>query len=110
MLPKITLLLALSGSSVPQAGPCDLMDRATVIALLGPTSTAGTPAGPERDDDQTLKHSTSSSSPPTLSAHDRPLSRRDVPRRPRVCCLLLPAASATSQERTHPPGGARSGD
>lgn len=51
MLPEIAFLLALVAPSAEKAGPCELMDRATVIALLGPTSTAGTPAGPERDDD-----------------------------------------------------------
>ena len=51
MLPEITFLLALVASSTEKAGPCELMDRATVIALLGLTSTAGTPAGPERDED-----------------------------------------------------------
>jgi hypothetical protein len=51
MLPEITLLLALLASVAAKVGPCELMDRATVIALLGPTSTPGTPAGPERDED-----------------------------------------------------------
>lgn len=51
MRPEIALVLALVASSAQQSSPCDLMDRATVVALLGQTSTAGTPAGPERDDD-----------------------------------------------------------
>lgn len=52
MLPELTLLVAplLFGAS-PKANPCDLLDRATVVALLGPTTSAGTPSGPEPDDD-----------------------------------------------------------
>lgn len=51
MLPEITLLLALVASSAQKASPCTLMDRATVIALPGPASMAGTPADPEPDED-----------------------------------------------------------
>ncbi len=51
MLPEIMLLLALATSSPEKADPCALVDRATVIALLGPTSTGGTSAGPELDED-----------------------------------------------------------
>lgn len=51
MLPEIALLLSLVVSFTQKTGPCDLLDRATVAMLLGQTSTPGTPAGPERDDD-----------------------------------------------------------
>ncbi len=51
MLPEIALLLALVVSFAEKADPCDLIDRATVATLLGRTTPAGTPAGPERDDD-----------------------------------------------------------
>lgn len=51
MLPEITLLLALFASAAGKVGPCELMDRATVIGLLGQATSAGTPAGPERDED-----------------------------------------------------------
>lgn len=51
MLPEIAVFLALVSSFAQEAGPCDLMDRATVVALLGQASAAGIPAGPERDDD-----------------------------------------------------------
>lgn len=51
MLRELTLVLALATPTAQQPNPCELMDRATVVSLLGPTSTAGTPAGPEPDDD-----------------------------------------------------------
>lgn len=51
MLPELASLLALLTSLPQKAGPCDLVDRATVVALLGPTSTGGVPAGPEPDED-----------------------------------------------------------
>ncbi|MEP6591004.1 MAG: hypothetical protein ABJC19_07460 [Gemmatimonadota bacterium] len=51
MLPQLTLLLALIASSTGTAGPCELVDRATVNALLGAKSSTGMPAGPERDED-----------------------------------------------------------
>ena len=49
MLSEVTILLALSAST-RTTGPCDLLDRATVTALLGQTS-PGTPSGPEPDED-----------------------------------------------------------
>ncbi|MEO8578454.1 MAG: hypothetical protein ABI556_17210 [Gemmatimonadales bacterium] len=60
MLPEITLVFALFASSAQNGAPCNLMDRATVIALLGPASTAGTPTGPEPDDETsgTLRYCT----------------------------------------------------
>lgn len=51
MLPETGLLLALLTSATGTAGPCELMDRATVVALLGQKSTTGTPSGPEPDED-----------------------------------------------------------
>lgn len=51
MLPTLTVLLALLAPSSQKAGPCDLLDRATVVALLGTTSSAGIPSGPEPDED-----------------------------------------------------------
>ncbi|MEP6507055.1 MAG: hypothetical protein ABJC63_02430 [Gemmatimonadales bacterium] len=54
MLPEITLLLALGASLAQKTSPRNLMDRATVVALLGPASTSGTPSGPQRDEMQAL--------------------------------------------------------
>ncbi len=51
MLPAITLILALGASSAQKTNPCNLMDRATVVALLGPASTSGASSGPEKDED-----------------------------------------------------------
>ena len=37
--------------TAPLAGPCDLVDKAKVTALLGKPAPAGQPVGPEKDDD-----------------------------------------------------------
>jgi hypothetical protein len=60
MLPEFAFVLALVASAAQKSGPCDLLDRATVVALLGQTSSGGTPAGPERDDETggTLRYCT----------------------------------------------------
>ncbi len=60
MLPEIMLVFALFASSAQNGAPCNLMDRATVIALLGPASTTGSPTGPEADEDTngTLRYCT----------------------------------------------------
>ncbi len=51
MLPGIAVLLALAPPPIQKAGSCALIDRATVVALLGPAGSAGTQAPPEPDED-----------------------------------------------------------
>ena len=51
MLVMLGLSLVVSASEVGAAGPCDLLDRATAGQLLGQAVAAGTPSGPEPDED-----------------------------------------------------------
>lgn len=45
------ILLALPLVASLVAGPCDLVDKAKITALLGQPAPAGVPAGPEKDED-----------------------------------------------------------
>jgi len=51
MLPELALILALLASSAQKTNPCGLLDRATVVALLGSSSAGGIASGPEPDED-----------------------------------------------------------
>ncbi|HEY7683558.1 MAG TPA: hypothetical protein VH879_13015 [Gemmatimonadales bacterium] len=51
MLVILGLSLVLSAPDAATAGPCDLLDRATAGQLLGQAVAAGTPSGPEPDED-----------------------------------------------------------
>lgn len=51
MVSLTTLVAALLSFVAPPAGPCDLLAKATVTALLGQPAPSGRPQGPEKDED-----------------------------------------------------------
>lgn len=68
MISALSLSLALLISAAHVAGPCDLLDPATVSELLGQPLTRGVPAGPEPDEDTggTLSYCTYHAGPTAL--------------------------------------------
>jgi hypothetical protein len=53
MISLLALAIVLDSPAVlvPPPGPCDLLDKATVTAILGQPAPAGNPSGPEKDED-----------------------------------------------------------